>query len=86
LSKFYWLSSSALQNRYTLINFSAFSASKLFLMLDHIKPYIEKMHCVDAELAGYVHKLDVKLHSLYGSGFSLFAVRVLAKPYHFGVN
>jgi len=55
-------------------------------MLDHIKPYIEKMHCVDAELAGYVHKLDVKLHSLYGSGFSLFAVRVLAKPYHFGVN
>jgi len=28
----------------------------------------------------------VKLQSLCGSGFSLFAVRVLAKPYNFGVN
>jgi len=51
-------------------------------MLDHNKPYVEKMHYIDAELAGHVHKLDVKLHRLYGSGFSLFALSVLAKPYH----
>jgi len=31
-----------------------------------------------AELAGHAHKLDVKLQSLCGSGFSLFAVRMLA--------
>jgi len=49
-------------------------------MLDHTKPYIEKIHHTDAELAGYVHKLDVKLQSLCGSGFSLFAVRIPAKP------
>jgi len=55
-------------------------------MLDHTKPYIEKMHYVDAELAGHVHKLEVKLQSLCWSGFSLFPVRILAKPYHFGVN
>jgi len=41
---------------------------------------------IDVELAGHVHKLDVKLQSLCGSGFSLFAVCMLAKPYHFGVN
>jgi len=86
LNNFYWLSSSALQNRYILINFSVFSASKLFLMLEHTKPYVEKIHYINDEPAGYVHKLDVKLQSLCGSGFSLFAVRVLAKPYHFGVN
>jgi len=45
-----------------------------------------KMHYIDAELAGHVRKLDVKLQSLCGSGFSLFALRVLAEPYHFGVN
>jgi len=39
-----------------------------------------KLHCIDAEVAGHVHKLDVKLQSLCGSGFSLFAVRILAKP------
>jgi len=49
-------------------------------MLDHTKPCVEKIHCIDDELAGHVHKLDVKLQSLCGSGFSLFAVRVLAKP------
>ena len=38
-------------------------------MLDHTKPYIEKIHHTDAELAGHVDKLDVKLQSLYGSGF-----------------
>jgi len=66
--------------------FSAFSASKFFLILDHTKSYIEKIHSIDAELAGHAHKLDVKLQSLCGSGFSLFAVRMLAKPYHLGVN
>jgi len=44
------------------------------------------IHYTDAELACTVHKLDVKLHSLCGSCISLFAVRVLAKPYHCGVN
>ena len=41
---------------------------------------------IDAELAAHVHKLDVKLQNLGGSGLSLFALRVLAKPYHLGVN
>jgi len=41
---------------------------------------------IDAELAGHADKLDMKLQSLYGNGFFLFAVRILAKPYHFGVN
>ena len=49
-------------------------------MLDHNTPYLEKMHYIDAELAGHVHELDVKLQSLYGSGFSFFTLRVLAKP------
>jgi len=51
-------------------------------MLDHNKPNVEKMHNIDAELAGHIHKLDVKLQSLCGSGFSRFPLRVLAKPYH----
>jgi len=55
-------------------------------MLDLTKPYVKKIHYIDAELAGHVHKLDVKLQRLYGSVFFLFAVRVLAKPYHFEVN
>ena len=55
-------------------------------MLDHTKPYIEKIHYIDAELAGHVHKLDVKRHSLCGGGFSLFAVRIVAKLCHFRVN
>jgi len=41
---------------------------------------------IDAETAGHARKVDVKLQSLCGSGFSLFAVRMLAKPYHLGVN
>jgi len=40
----------------------------------------------DAEVAGYADKLDMKLQSLCGNGFSLFAVCILAKPYYFGVN
>jgi len=35
-------------------------------------------HYIDAEVAGHVHKLDVKLQSLCGSGIFRFAVRVLA--------
>jgi len=57
-------------------------------MLDHTKPCdknIRKAY-IDVELAGRVHKLDVKLQSLCGIVFSLFAVRMLAKPYHFVVN
>jgi len=45
-----------------------------------------KKHSTDAEPEGHAHKLDVDLQRLYGSGFSLFAVRILAKLYHFGVN
>ena len=33
-----------------------------------------------------MHVLDVKLQSSCGGGFSLFAVRILAKPYYLGVN
>ena len=57
-------------------------------MLGYTKPHVEKIHYayIDVELAGHVHKLDVKLQSLCGSDFSLFAARILAKPYHFGVN
>jgi len=55
-------------------------------MLDHAKPYVEKIHCIDVELSGHVQKLDVKLQCLCGSSFSLFAVHNLAKLYHFGVN
>jgi len=65
---------------------SALSTSELFLTLDHTKSHIEKIHSVDAELARHAHKLDVKLQSLCGNGFSLFAVRMLAKPDRLGVN
>jgi len=54
--------------------------------LDHTKSYVEKIHSIDAELAGHAHKVDMKLQSLCGNGFSPFAVRMLAKPYHLGVN
>jgi len=55
-------------------------------MLEHTKSYVGTIHSVDAELAGHARKLDVKLQSLCGSVFYLFAVRMLVKPYHFGVN
>ena len=51
-------------------------------MFHNTKPHVDKMHHIDTELAGHVHKLDVKLQILCGSSFSLFAVRILAKPYH----
>jgi len=35
-------------------------------MLGHIKPYIEKIHYTDTELARRAHKLDVKLKRLCG--------------------
>jgi len=54
-----------------------------FLMKQNEKSNI---HYIDAELAGHLHKLDVKLQSLSGNCISLFAVRVLAKSYHCGVN
>jgi len=48
---------------------------------------LRKKHSVDAELAEHAHKLHVKPQDLCGSGLSLFAVRILAKPHHFdGVN
>jgi len=55
-------------------------------MLNHTESYVEKIHSVDAELAGHVHKLDVKQQRLCWSGFSLFAACMLTKPYHLGVN
>jgi len=54
-----------------------------FLMKQNEK---NNIHYIDTKVAGHVHKLDVKLQSLGGSGISLFGVRVLAKPYHCGVN
>jgi len=56
-----------------------------FLMKQNEKNNIHS-HYIDAEVAGHVHKFDVKLQSLCGSGISLFTVRVPAKPYHCGVN
>jgi len=44
------------------------------------------MHSIHAELVGHAHKLDMKLQSLCGNGLSLFAVRMLAKPYQLGLN
>jgi len=41
-------------------------------MLDHTKPYVEK--------------IQYRCWSLCERSFFLFAVRMLAKPYHFGVN
>jgi len=86
LSKFHWLSSSAVHNQYIFTSFAAFSKSKIFLILEHTKSYIEKIHSVDAELAEHARKLDVKLQILCGSSFSPFAVRMLANPYHLEVN
>jgi len=52
-------------------------------MLDHSKPYVEK----NVELARHAHVRDVKLQKSCGSGFRLFAVRLLDMPHHFaGVN
>jgi len=62
------------------------SPSKFFQILEHTKSYIEKIHYIDAEVAEHAHKLDIKLQSLCGSGFSLFAVHMPAMPYHLGVN
>jgi len=55
-------------------------------MLEHTKPYVGKTNSTDSEEAGHADILDVKLQRLCGSGFSLFAVRMLAKPYHLDVN
>ena len=44
------------------------------------------MHYIDAELAGHAHKLHMKLQKLCGSGFSLFAVRMLAKLHFDGMS
>jgi len=79
LTKISWLSSSVLLNQYILTNLSAFSASKLFLILDHTESYVEKIHSIAAELAGHAHKLDMIVQRLCGSSFSLFAVCMLAK-------
>jgi len=40
-------------------------------MLEHTKPYVEKIHSIDAELAGHAHKLDVKLQSSCVNVFSV---------------
>jgi len=50
---------------YILTHFSAFSAFKIFLILDHTKAYVEKIHSIDAELAGHAHKLDMKLQFVW---------------------
>jgi len=47
-------------------------------MLDYSKLYVEKIHSINAELAGHAHKLDMILQRLCGSGFFLFAVGMLA--------
>jgi len=57
----------------------------MFPMLDHTKPFVEKIRSVDAEPPGHAHKLDMKLQ-LRGCGLPLFAGRMLAKHHHFEVN
>jgi len=37
-------------------------------MLDHTESYVEKIHFIDAEVAGHAHELDVKMQRLCGSG------------------
>jgi len=87
LSKFYWLSSSALHNWYILTNFSTFFASKLFLILDHTKSFLDKIRSIDAELVGHAHKFDMKLLSLCGIGFSVCCAHACqALPLTVGVN
>jgi len=63
-----------MHNQYILANFSAFSASKLLLILNHTKSYIEKMHSTDAELSGHVYKPDVKLEFVWEWFFSVCCV------------
>jgi len=53
-----------------------------FVILDHTKSCVAKMHSIAVELVRHAHKLDMKLRSLCGNGFSLFAVSMLAKPYY----
>jgi len=65
--------------------FSAFSALNFFWFWTN-RNHILKKYTTDAELAGQKHTLDVKLQSLCGIGFSLFAGHILAKPYDLGVN
>jgi len=54
-------------------------------MLNHIKPYVEKIHYVDTgtNRACRLHKLDVKRWSLCGGGFSLSAVGMLIDQQYF---
>jgi len=52
-----------------LTNFSVLSAPKLFLMLEHVKPYIERIHSINAEPAGHAHNFDVTLQRLCGRTF-----------------
>jgi len=64
-----------------------FSTSKLFLILDHSKPHDEKIQYIDAELAGHVYKLDVKLQSLGRSDSSCllcaFLLSLIIDQQHF---
>jgi len=44
-------------------------------MLDHTKPSLEKIHYIDAELSGHVHRLDVKLQFVWEWLFSVCCAR-----------
>ena len=52
-----------------LTNLSAFAASKLFLVLDHAELYVEKLHSIDAELAGHAHTLTLNCRGCVGVAF-----------------
>jgi len=56
-----------------------------FFWFWNIPNHILKKYTIDAELAGHDMNWH-ELQNLCGSGFSLFAVHMLAKPYHLGVN
>ena len=78
-------SSSVLHNWSYLSNFSDFFKSKHFLIFDQAKSHFEKIYSTDAEITGHAHKLDVKVLSLCGGGFSLLC-ECLPSPNHLGVN
>jgi len=73
-------------NRYIATNFSAFSASKLFLILDHTKSYVEKIHSIDAEVAGHAHKLDMKLQFVWECFFYVCCAHDCQSLIHLEVN
>ena len=69
-------------NRYilSLTNLSAFSVSKLFLMLDHTKPSVEKRSCIDVELEGHVGYINLSWNGRVCVGVAFFCLLCACLP------